>query len=457
MTRRGASGGRGAGAVPADTTEQATTAGTAGHTTGRTAAERAGGIGEETRTHTGAATGTTTGTATGSTTGTTAEPATRATTGPATGTTPETRTEEVAGPTTGPTTGTTTGTESAVAASAGTVPSTVESTPGTPATRPGADLYRRDYRGDSTQSLREEIEHTRHELGETVAALAAKTDVKSRAKGTARGMVTSAASQAQHLLHPMEEKAKRTGRVAKVKSRRIKDKAVEAAESEETRTKARRGGMITTVVVGLALLELLRRRRNARLTDWERAVRAARRRGTMAPWRAHMGARIGGAASRARLGGRRGPFISGGAHHIAPGLYVRNPGRGFGGMGRSALGRMGTGRRSFMSGGAHHIAPGLYVRNPGSGFGGSFLSRMGMGRRPHMLSGSHRIAPGLHVRSRRMGFGGGGLFGLGRYALSRMGMGRSGIGGGIRVRRSGLFGPRPGIRVRSRRRWGYLS
>jgi ElaB/YqjD/DUF883 family membrane-anchored ribosome-binding protein len=39
-----------------------------------------------------------------------------------------------------------------------------------------------DHRADDPQQLRAEIERTRHDLGETVAALAEKTDVKARAR-----------------------------------------------------------------------------------------------------------------------------------------------------------------------------------------------------------------------------------------------------------------------------------
>jgi ElaB/YqjD/DUF883 family membrane-anchored ribosome-binding protein len=47
---------------------------------------------------------------------------------------------------------------------------------------PGAVSASVDQRPDDPQALRAEIERTRHELGETVAALAEKTDVKARAR-----------------------------------------------------------------------------------------------------------------------------------------------------------------------------------------------------------------------------------------------------------------------------------
>jgi ElaB/YqjD/DUF883 family membrane-anchored ribosome-binding protein len=47
---------------------------------------------------------------------------------------------------------------------------------------PGAVSASLDHQADNPQALRAEIERTRRELGETVAALAEKTDVKARAR-----------------------------------------------------------------------------------------------------------------------------------------------------------------------------------------------------------------------------------------------------------------------------------
>jgi hypothetical protein len=47
---------------------------------------------------------------------------------------------------------------------------------------PGAVSASLDHQADNPQELRAEIERTRRELGETVAALAEKTDVKARAR-----------------------------------------------------------------------------------------------------------------------------------------------------------------------------------------------------------------------------------------------------------------------------------
>jgi len=348
-------------------------------------------------------------------------------------TTPDASRHAAPGGTYGPPTGTTTGMPSGVGAGAGTVPGVVDSAPGTPATRTGTTVAHR--RDDSPESLREEIEHTRHELGETVAALAAKTDVKSRAKGTARGVMSSAASHAQQLLHPMEERAKHTGRTAKAGTRRLKRKAAEAAESEETRTTARRAGMITVALAGLLLLELLRRRRTAGATGLQRALRSSRRRGTIGRGM-HAGSYIGTAGStllgsrrRARLaarvtgtglGTRRSmPGLQGSTHHVAPGLFVRKP-------------RRGVGRRSSLFGGTRHVAPGLNVRNPRKGVRGA-------GGRSALFGGTRHVAPGLNVRNPRKGVRGAG--------------GRSALFGGTRHVAPGLNvrNPRKGVRGTSRR------
>jgi uncharacterized protein YPO0396 len=51
--------------------------------------------------------------------------------------------------------------------------------------------------------LRDEIQHTRAELAETVEALAAKADVKARAQNAARDMV----SQARHAVRDAADRA----------------------------------------------------------------------------------------------------------------------------------------------------------------------------------------------------------------------------------------------------------
>jgi hypothetical protein len=59
------------------------------------------------------------------------------------------------------------------------------------------------------QALEQEIGQTREDLGETVAALAAKTDVKARAADKARGLTSRMTSKASHA---GDEAATRAGR-----------------------------------------------------------------------------------------------------------------------------------------------------------------------------------------------------------------------------------------------------
>jgi hypothetical protein len=70
-----------------------------------------------------------------------------------------------------------------------------------------------DDAGKTPEQLRAEIEETREELGDTVEALAAKTDVKARAKERADELKSSA-------LHKKDERdEQRAGRVARRRRR----------------------------------------------------------------------------------------------------------------------------------------------------------------------------------------------------------------------------------------------
>ena len=65
------------------------------------------------------------------------------------------------------------------------------------------------------QELRQEIEHTREQLGETVDQLVAKTDVKGRARAKAAGLTGRVkASTVQVRARAAERGAGRRGRVA---------------------------------------------------------------------------------------------------------------------------------------------------------------------------------------------------------------------------------------------------
>ncbi|WP_282778028.1 DUF3618 domain-containing protein [Nocardia sp. CC201C] len=59
----------------------------------------------------------------------------------------------------------------------------------------------------SVDELREQVEHTRAELGQTVEALAAKTDVKARAQDRAEAAEHQAAAKAEQLKHKTTDAA----------------------------------------------------------------------------------------------------------------------------------------------------------------------------------------------------------------------------------------------------------
>ncbi|MET7938122.1 DUF3618 domain-containing protein [Streptomyces sp. NPDC005322] len=56
-----------------------------------------------------------------------------------------------------------------------------------------------EHSASSPEELREQVEHTRHELGQTVQALAARTDVKARAQEKATEVKEQAAVKAGEL------------------------------------------------------------------------------------------------------------------------------------------------------------------------------------------------------------------------------------------------------------------
>ncbi|MEU8577160.1 DUF3618 domain-containing protein [Streptomyces asoensis] len=125
------------------------------------------------------------------------------------------------------------------------------------------------------EELRRQVEQTRHELGETVEALAAKTDVKARAQEKATALKEQAGTTAAHLseqarakateaVHLIEEKVpapvKETAAAAAVQ---VKAKAGQAEqlwqEKAPSQVRDRRGALIgAAAAVALAYL-LLRR------------------------------------------------------------------------------------------------------------------------------------------------------------------------------------------------------
>ncbi|WP_037559231.1 DUF3618 domain-containing protein [Spirillospora albida] len=127
-----------------------------------------------------------------------------------------------------------------------------------------------------TDELRQEVDRVRHDLGETVEALAAKADVKGRAKEKASAAATRARERAVS--------AKDTASAMALNAR-------DAAQSRASTEGARRGGAAAGAALGGAALLgvwLLKRRRDRRpglrvtTSRTQRAPVRLRRRGRIA-------------------------------------------------------------------------------------------------------------------------------------------------------------------------------
>jgi hypothetical protein len=108
-------------------------------------------------------------------------------------------------------------------------------------------------RPDGTEELRREIERTRRELGDTVAALAAKTDVKARARDTADRMKADMSARGRSMMRQAQERA----------------------GSRDTMMIVRRGSMAVAGAAGATLVTMMivRYRRGARPSiRWQRVI-----------------------------------------------------------------------------------------------------------------------------------------------------------------------------------------
>ncbi|WP_063736933.1 DUF3618 domain-containing protein [Streptomyces sp. RTd22] len=102
------------------------------------------------------------------------------------------------------------------------------------------------------EELREQVEQTRQKLGETVNALAAKTDVKGGAKEKAADVKRQAGAKAEEL------KTKAADAASQVQDKLpepVREKAAQGARG------ARENRTALLVAVGIAMLWLARRRR----------------------------------------------------------------------------------------------------------------------------------------------------------------------------------------------------
>ncbi|KAB2346901.1 DUF3618 domain-containing protein [Actinomadura rudentiformis] len=100
--------------------------------------------------------------------------------------------------------------------------------------------------------LRADIERTREDLGDTVEALAAKTDIKARATDKAHELKQAATTTSRHKLHAVGGKVAPAARQARDKAGQFGAKARQATTSDDGAEQARRAG--TVVIIGAAMV-----------------------------------------------------------------------------------------------------------------------------------------------------------------------------------------------------------
>ncbi|WP_199536817.1 DUF3618 domain-containing protein [Spongiactinospora gelatinilytica] len=149
-----------------------------------------------------------------------------------------------------------------------------------------SDKSHRARGAETPEQLRAEIARARENLGETVAALAAKADVKSRAKDKAGRVKAGAAAKAQRVLHVTRDRAEETGGKARQRADQIAEdiRPTEGTVSDgagtgltepvagtyDTRTPMRRATPILAFTVGAAVAAAIvwARRRGSGASGW---------------------------------------------------------------------------------------------------------------------------------------------------------------------------------------------
>ncbi|MEU4547121.1 DUF3618 domain-containing protein [Nonomuraea dietziae] len=159
-----------------------------------------------------------------------------------------------------------------------------------------------DDKADSAERLRADIAQMREEVGDIVEALAAKADVKGRAKAGAK-------DKTEHVKANLAAHAHQAGTQARTMATEVTTRAREIAAKDNTMPAVRRGAVATAAAAtagggALAVTVWLRRRNAARQTTWQRALRAARQSGAQVRYAATSPAAMPGArgAAAAALG-----------------------------------------------------------------------------------------------------------------------------------------------------------
>jgi hypothetical protein len=146
-----------------------------------------------------------------------------------------------------------------------------------------------------TERLREDIAATRAELADTVEALAAKGDLKARAKDKVAEVKAAAGEQAGQAAQTTKVKAAQVGRQAQEKITEVTAKAKERAPMAR-----RSGAAAAAVAAGLVLVWMWRRRARRNANPWQRAARTAKTQIKSVPGQAKAKAQLSTAKSKVK-------------------------------------------------------------------------------------------------------------------------------------------------------------
>ncbi len=114
--------------------------------------------------------------------------------------------------------------------------------------------------GDGTpevEVLRDEIRQTRAELGETVQALAAKADVKARAKEQVEQTKQRVREQAAQATERVRESAAQATGIVRGQAKQVAHKAASSAEDASQRARKNPTPWVSAVAAGVALVVVL--------------------------------------------------------------------------------------------------------------------------------------------------------------------------------------------------------
>ena len=111
------------------------------------------------------------------------------------------------------------------------------------------------------EELRDDIAQTRQELGETVEALAAKTDVKRRAKGAAQQAVASARERGRQAAVVARERGQKAAVAVRERGQAASAQLGESARHRPAVWVTMTTGLVAAVAASVGIVAWQRRRR----------------------------------------------------------------------------------------------------------------------------------------------------------------------------------------------------